>query len=197
MYPAGTIIDTRTKYSVTVTLRIERFFTSLLESFLHLSNDSIQMLEDEEEYVNFFMTCRPNYVRSLHRAQEVTAIISFEAEEKYLAQSFADSLRLYVFGNRGTSMYNKGQIPTEFLGFDMELDFDDSEMRKSLSIDIFGYGLGLNKVGSETLVATSLDEFIQVMRFAFDSMTKTNSDEYQAGMVYGMEVVPWSDNVIF
>ncbi len=197
------LTDTKAKYSVVVTMRIERFFTSLLESYLHLSKDSRKMLEDEE-FVNFFMTCGPTYVRSLQRAQEVTAIITFEAEDKYIAQDFAASLRLYVFGNRGRAMQDSHgqQMPSDLYGgFDMDLDFDDSEIRKSLSIEILGYGLGLNKIGSETLVAASLNEFNQVMRYAFNSMTKTTNvqdvQQQQAGMVYGMEVVPFTDNSEF
>lgn len=194
----GITIDPRTKYSVVVTLRIERFFTSLLETSLHLSDDAMQMLQDEE-YINFFMACGPNYVRSLQRAQEVTAIITFESDDEHMAREFASSLRLYVFGNRGRAMYDRDQIPSEFYGFDMDFEFDDEDIRKSLSIEILGYGLGLNNAGSETLVSTSLDEFNQVMRFAFDSMTKptTEDSQQQAGMVYGMEVVPWSDNSEF
>ena len=65
-----------------------------------------------------------------------------------------------------------------------------------LEIDIKGYGMGLNQEGSETMVATNLEEYQAVMRFAFRSMT-VNEDAHNIGMVYGMEVVPWVNNVAF
>ncbi len=42
---------------------------------------------------------------------------------------------------------------------------------KSLEIKILGFGLGLNKVGSTTLVTNSLEEFDQVMKYAFQVST--------------------------
>jgi len=35
------------------------------------------------------------------------------------------------------------------------------------------------------------------MKFAFNSMTRGNDASAQTGMVYGMEVVPWTENTIF
>lgn len=193
------------KYVVAATMKIDRFFSSLLEDNGKLSYDAMKMLENEE-YLNFFTACGPNYVRSLHRAQEVTAIFRFEASDAFEAQSFADLLKLYVHGNRGNMISAKRQageapIEVELNRFDMDFDFDFEKIRQSLSIEIFGYGLGLNGSGSKTLVATSLDEFNEVMRFAFLSMTKVNNDsssnENQSGIVHSIEVVPWADNSEF
>lgn len=182
------------KHSVVATMRLERFFSSVWESGATLSEDASKMLDDEE-FINFFMSCGPSYVRSLQRAQEVTAIISYEAEDDMEARKFANMLRLFVYGNRGGPPKNEDDPSTGF----PPLDFDASDIMKTLSIEILGYGLGLNKVGSETLVATSLNEFNDVMKFAFDSMTKNNETETssQTGVVYNMEVVPWADNAEF
>ena len=65
-----------------------------------------------------------------------------------------------------------------------------------MSITIFGYGLGLNSEGSSTLVSTTLEEYADVMKFAFQSFT-TGEDAQNVGMVYGMEIVPWVDNTAF
>ena len=187
------------RYSVAVTMRLESLSSSIQENESSMAKDAVRMLEDEE-YVNFFMSCGPNYVRSIQRAQEVTSIISYEAIDDYTAQRFADALKLYVYGNRGDSMRERSRsqrIPMDFTGFNLDLDFDYSDIRKSLSIEILGFGLGLNSDGSSTLVATSLDEFNQVMRFAFDSMTKNESMGRGTGMIYGMEVIPWTDNAEF
>ena len=180
-------------YSVVVTMRLERFFSSVWESGASLTEDATKMLDDEE-FINFFMACGPSYVRSIQRAQEVTAIISFKSEDPLETEEFTNMLRLYVHGNRG----GPGVNGTEGTGFP-PLTFDASDILRTLSVEIIGFGLGLNKVGSETLVATSLGEFNDVMKFAFDSMTKNSETENnsQTGMIYSMEVVPWADTSEF
>ena len=65
-----------------------------------------------------------------------------------------------------------------------------------MTIKIRGYGLGLSQEGSDTLYATSLDEFEAVMKFGFKTMTQLE-DNFNIGMVYGMEVVPWVHNTGF
>ena len=94
----------------------------------------------------------------------------------------------------------------------MSFKFDDRTcIHKSLSFEILGYGLILDHDGSEALLATSVDDFIKIMRFGFDSMVKTktieqdpatNNEETSSyssftepgGLVYKVEVVPWSEN---
>ncbi len=193
MVSDGELVQNK-RYSAVVTMRLESFFSSITENESSLSLDAKRMLENEE-YVNFFTACGPNYVRSIYRAKEVTSIISFEAYDEYAAQTFADALRLYVHGNRGDSQLD--DISLDFTGFNFDLDFDVSDIRKSLSIETYGFGLGLNAGGSDTLVSTSLDEFNEVMRFAFDTMTKSESNGKDIGMIYGIEVMPWADNSEF
>lgn len=171
-------------YTLAATMRLERFFSSIWESSAPINDNARKMLEDQE-YVNFFMACGPNYVRSFQRAQEVTGIIKFSSEDTTKVHQFANLVRLYVQGNQDVAA----------------LIFDNDQFADILStiyIEIMGFGLGLNNDGQETLVATSFEEFNNVMSFAFDSMTKNNStentDAAMSGMISKMEVVPWSDN---
>jgi hypothetical protein len=71
-----------------------------------------------------------------------------------------------------------------------------ASVNSSLRIKIQAFGIGLNQGGSETLVASSIQEYNEVMKFSFKSMTQ-NEDATNIGMVYGMEVVPWVNNVAF
>jgi len=71
-----------------------------------------------------------------------------------------------------------------------------SLINTSLMITIVGYGLGLGTEGSSTLVSTNLEEYQDVMKFAFKSFTQ-NYDSHNIGMVYGFEIVPWVDNTSF
>ena len=185
------------KYTIAVTMRVERSFATLLENKSCLSPAASNMIE-KEEYTSFFMTCGPNYVRSLHRAQEVTAIFSFAGADQRMAEKFAEAIRLYVYGNRGESVNSMNRRnEADIIGFDLDRSFSDTDIIKSLSIELIGYGLGLNKIGTESLATTSLDEFNLVMRYAFDSMIKTNHTDTQSGMVYGMEVSPWANHLEF
>lgn len=196
---SSTIISTPTKrrYTIAVTMRVERNFSTIVENKAPLSPAASRMIE-MEEYVSFFMTCGPNFVRSLHRAQEVTAIFTFTGEDQRMAERFAETVRLYVYGNRGESMKSiSSHNRADIIGFDLDRSFTNTDIMKSLSIELIGYGLGLNKGGLESLATTSLDEFNVVMRYAFDSMIKTNHTDTQSGMVYEMEVFPWANNLEF
>jgi len=82
--------------------------------------------------------------------------------------------------------------------FDTEIDASAQfkASASSLRIKILGFGLGLNQEGSQALVATSMDQYNEVLKFAFTSMTQDNEGSNH-GMIYGMEVVPWVDNTSF
>ena len=208
------------KYTAAVTMKVDRYASSITENDIHLTNDAVQLLL-REEYLNFFMACGPNYVRSLHRAQEVTAIFAFEAIERDAAVAFVKALKSYVNGvstannnikqkHHTLHEHDKHDHPhqPEFkLPNDDEGDF--THILNTLSIEISAYGLGLNKNGKEALVATSLDEFNQVMKFALDSMINFPSNKekinrngilistLELGVIHEMEVAPWVDNAEF
>ena len=74
--------------------------------------------------------------------------------------------------------------------------FLSESINKSLRIKIAGWGCGLTQEGSETFVASSLQDFEDVMEFAFKTMT-TNEAPLNIGMVYGIEVLPWVHNISF
>ena len=185
-----------TLHSAVVTMRIERFHSSVWESSASLMSDAGLMLKDEE-FVNFFLTCGPNYIRSIERVQEVTALFTYTAADASHASSFNRALKLYIHGNR----YGEEDESTT-TDFPI-LDFDSSEILSSLSVEITGFGLGLNLNGDDSLVATGLSEFSDAMKFAFDSMTKNeehvdeNSSQMHTGMISKIEVVPWADNAEF
>ena len=166
---------------VIATMRIERYYASLKEEVSPLSPDAATLLENQD-YIGFFKSCGPNYVRGIRRAQELTAIFKFHSSSRETASEFAANLKVSGWGQSVEADFSK---KAKF-----------SSINSSLEIKILGYGLGLNQEGSETLVATSLDEYNKVMNFAFKSFTQ-NEDSHNIGMVYGMEVVPWVDNTAF
>ena len=176
-------IKSRTRM-VVATMRIERYYASLKEEVSPLS-PAAEILLDKQDYIGFFKSCGPNYVRGIRRAQELTAVFKFHSSSRELATEFASTLKAKSKAPAGPSVSAGASAKAKF-----------SSINNSLEIVINGYGLGLNQDGSQTLVATSLDEYNKVMEFAFKSFTQ-NEDSSNIGMVYGIEVVPWVDNTAF
>lgn len=158
-------------------MKLERYYSSVREEVSPLSDDALTLL-DSQDYVGFFKACGPNYVRGIRRAQEVTAIFTFRSNSDYESNSFFREVRRNSY--RSTTRSSSSNY----------------SFSKEININILGWGLGLNQEGSDTLVASSLNEYLQVMKFAFRSMTQ-NRDSHHIGMVYGIEVVPWVDNSSF
>ena len=163
-------------------MRIERYYSSVKEDKSKLADDATLLLQ-RQDYVGFFKACGPNYVRGIRRAQEVTAMFKFTSTSEERASEFTEKLKSSKFDNDTASS-------------DVSRQSKYAAMNSSLSITIVGYGLGLTEDGSETLIATTLKEFNQVMRFAFNTMTKSKNSHH-IGMVYGIEVAPWVENVQF
>lgn len=166
---------------VVTTMRIERKYSSIKEEIYPMSDDTINLLE-KQDYNSFFKSCGPNYVRSIHRVQEVTSIFKFHTTSRDLAQEFSAGLKVQGWGsNVDHSFFAKKKF---------------KPIVRSMEIKILGFGLGLNKDGLNTLVTTSLDEFNKVMQFVFKSIMRTE-DTSNIGIVYGVELVPWVDNPAF
>ena len=170
-----------TTQNVIASMTIERYYSSVKEEVSPLADDAFTLLESQD-YVGFFKACGPNYVRSIRRVQEVHAVFKFSTTSSETASSFAASLKVSTPAGGAEG------------GFSASSKF--ASATSSLTINILGYGMGLSADGSETMVATSISEYKDVMIYSFKSFTQ-NEDSYNIGMVYGMEVVPWVNNVAF
>jgi len=169
-------------HTVVTTMRIERYYSSVKEDASSLSDDAKTLL-DEKDYVGFFKACGPSYVRSIRRAQEVTAIFTFTSNDSSVVANMKGNIEAIVYGQKFSASASSSKRVEKSMS--------------TLKIKIVGFGLGLDKDGSETLVATSLEEYNAVMSFAYNSMTRGNQGSAQTGMVYGIEVVPWVNNPSF
>lgn len=150
-----------------------------------LTSDA-QILLERQDYIGFFKACGPNFIRGIRRAQEVSANLTFESSSDESATQYKNAVAT-----------TRWSTPTWYQGAKGK---DSSESMKtesnSLSIDIVGFGLGLSYEGSETFVARSIEEYLNVMKFAFRSMTSFKGS-YDVGMVYGFEVTPWVESIAF
>ena len=176
-----TTTEASTTHYVISSMRVERYYASVKEEVSKLTPAATTLLE-RRDYIGFFKACGPNYVRSIRRVQEVTAMFKFESSNTDTAQEFASSLQTTSLSGEGT------ETVTSSSKFE--------SITSSMEIKIVGFGLGLTKEGGDTLMATSLAEFNGVMKFAYNVMTKA-PDAHHIGMVYGIEVVPWVENAEF
>ena len=172
------VLDTATINMVVSTMRIDRYYSSVREELSPLSTSALKLL-DNEDFIGFFKSCGPTYVRSIRRAQEMTAIFKFKADSATAAKDFASGLKKKI--TRGPKESSSSTDPT---------------ISKSLIIKISGFGLGLNVQQSNTLVSTNIEEFNEIMKFAYVAFT-TTEDTQHIGMVFGIEIVPWVDNTEF
>ena len=170
---------------ISATMRIERYYSSVREEVSPLSPDAATLLE-RQDYVGFFKACGPTYTRGIRRAQEVTALFQYRSSSRETASQFSTSMM--------TASWVATTATAASSNFSSKSKFKTCS--SSLQIKIMGWGMGLSQEGSETLVATNLQEYNQVMIFAFRSFTQLE-DSKHIGMVYGIEVVPWVHNVAF
>ncbi len=179
------------RHMVVTIMNIDRYYSSVREEVSPLSPDATTLL-DRQDWIGFFKACGPNYVRGIRRRQEITAIFRFEATTVDLARQYAASLKTTSWS------WSWRTLTTTNRNSEYRSSYDEkySEINQSLEITILGYGLGLNDDGSGTLVANSLEEYSEAMKYAFKSFTQTK-DSYNVGMVYGIEVLPWVDNSSF
>ena len=166
---------------ITASMKIQRYYSSVREELSPLSEDALTLL-DSQDYIGFFKSCGPNYVQSIRRTQELTAIFKFTASGTAVTTEFSASI--------------KGEGARRSISASVSSNSKFSSAKSSLKIIILGFGLGLNNEGSSTLVSTSLEEYNEVMKFGFISFTQSE-DSHNIGMVYGIEIVPWVDNTAF
>ena len=182
------------------TMRIERYYSSVREEVSPLTPSAKSILE-REDYVGFFKACGPNYTRGIRRTQEVTAIFQYQSSSVETSRQYASavqrrkdtkswSLRI----GRGGGFRRSSRTETSSNSYGSKSKF--KAINNSLRITIIGFGLGLSQEGSDTMVATTMQQHDQVMNFAFNAMTR-NQDAHHVGMVYGIEIVPWVHNIAF
>jgi len=172
------------KHFIIATMRTQRYYSSVDEVHSELSADAKTLLESGQ-FMSFFQACGPNYIRSVRRAAEITAIFEYESTEGTSNSDFESSLKMDIqglVGSRDSSNLEKSA----------SMKVMSSALKSSLTISVRAFGLGLNNDGASSLQARSMDDFKNVMDFAFQSMQQRG-----VGMVQGIEIVAWVDNPQF
>ena len=79
-------------------MRIERYYSSVREELSSLSDDALTLL-DRQDYIGFFKSCGPNYIRSIRRAQEITAIFEFNESSSEKSSEVAVKIQATTGGD--------------------------------------------------------------------------------------------------
>lgn len=166
------------RHYVVSTMRVERYYSSVQEAESPLTPDALAVI-NARDYVGFFKSCGPNYVKGIRRAQELSAVFIYTAPSTQLAREFASQLK------SATSVGKSKTDKAKYL-----------VINNSLEIKVLGFGLGLTKAKG-SLVASTLEEYEAMVKYAFKAMTQNEDPGKNAGMVYAIEVSPWVDNLSF
>lgn len=169
-----------TTHHVITKMKMERYYSSLDDRHAELAPEAKDLLSSPRyDTVGFFQACGGGFIRSIRRTAEVTAIFELSSTNVDSVMSAAADLQVKVFGMN----IGGGSLSIE----DHSLSSDTH-----MKIKIIAFGIGLNDQGANTLVARDFDDYKGAMDYAFKSMQ--NDD---VGMIQGIEVVPWVENLQF
>jgi hypothetical protein len=158
---------------------MERYYNSVDDTTAFLTKDAKELLTDKGDVVSFYQACGSGYIRSIRRTAEVTAIFKIDSSTEETAKSLAGSIGAGISG-----------VASVDVGF--KTNSTSFQKNEKIEIKIKAFGLGLNMEGADTMVARNQDDYMKAMNFAFKSMQNQN-----VGMIRGIEVVPWMDNLQF
>ena len=167
----------RKKHFISTRMSTERYYSSVDDTTASLTPDALDLLE-RGDMIGFFQACGSGYIRSIRRTAELAAVFEFESSSESASSDLAASLDITGFASSGGGSTS----------FKTTKESSDTKT----TIKIKGYGLGLNMDGADTLVAKDLEGYNAAVDYAFRSMQ--NED---VGMIQGVEVVSWMNNLQF
>ena len=161
----------KAKHFVSTRMATERYYASINEQTATLMPDALALIQ-RGDLIGFFQACGTGYIRSIRRTAELAAVFEYSSSSATLAKEMAAEI---TDASAESSASSK-----------------NTSSNSNRKITIKGFGLGLNSNGSDTLVANTLDEYHAAVKYAFRSMQETG-----VGMVHGVEVMSWMNNLQF
>ena len=171
-----------TNHHVLGTLRVDSYYASVDEGASLLSTPAQTLLKGND-ILGFFQSCGPAYIRSIGRRSTFLVIFTYTSKEGTKNSSFEAQLK--------AQLKKFGSSPGETnISAETKASFEAALKESKLRITVKSIGLGKSKDAS--LIATTFDEFHNVIKNGFIA----TQDEF-TGRVTSMEVVPWVENVQF
>ena len=174
----------RKTHYVSTRMATERYYSSIDDTTASLTPAALALVQ-RGDLVGFFQACGSGFIRSIRRTAEISAVFAFSSTSETTSSKMAAQLT----ASSGGGFFGGSDFSVS-AGADSLSDTRSTDT--SMNIKIRGFGLGLNDAGAETLVATTLEDYHDALAFAFRSM---QSDE--VGMIHGVEVVSWMNNLQF
>jgi len=167
----------RKKHFLSTRMSTERYYSSIDDTTASLTPDAVALLE-RGDMIGFFQACGSGYIRSIRRTAELAAVFEFESSSEQASKDLAASVDISNFKYSGSTSTSS------------KTSKESSDTKTTIKIK--GFGLGLNMDGADTLVAKDLEGYDAAVKYAFKSMQ--NDD---VGMIQGIEVVSWMNNLQF
>jgi len=177
---------TSKKTSLIVTkMAMERYYDSLDDTTAKLTPHAMSLIR-KGDIIGFYQACGTGYIRSIRRTNEVAAVFTLTSTSSQELEDFTSS-----FGAGGGGTYYGISADVDVKGKHSSTS-SKKQSDFQMKIEIQAFGIGLNKEDDQALLATDLKQYHAAMEYAFRSMQSED-----IGQVFGIEVVPWTDNLQF
>uniref|UniRef100_A0A7S1BSS8 MACPF domain-containing protein n=1 Tax=Corethron hystrix TaxID=216773 RepID=A0A7S1BSS8_9STRA len=180
------------KYMV-ASMKADLYYNSVDEGSSIFSNDAMTVLS-RGDFIGFLQSCGPNYIRSIRRSKELTAVFSHNDSSTQSSEGVNSSLEVAVTDiTRSTKCSflfrcsTRRSTSSSSFATENQRKLTKKSFTASLEIKIYGFGLRFYHSSIGTLVAKSFNDYDQVMSYGFDSMLHPSS-----GVVQSIEIVPWA-----
>ena len=166
-------------------MAMERFYESIDDRTATLTPNAMSLIK-KKDLIGFFQACGSGFIRSVRRTNEIAAVFTFTSSStatlEKSAQEFGGSVGASAWGVSAEASASHGSHKVDF----------SEETDLEIKIEIQAFGLGLNKKNASTLVARDMEAYYKALDYAFESFQGQS-----IGIVKGIEVVPWVDNLQF
>uniref|UniRef100_A0A7S1FUM5 Uncharacterized protein n=1 Tax=Corethron hystrix TaxID=216773 RepID=A0A7S1FUM5_9STRA len=167
--------DTKT-HSIMGVLTVDRYHSSLDENGSELSMAAKELIK-RDEFIGFFKTCGPGFIRSLRRQAMMMAMFDYESTEN----------------TSNTNVYMKLSANDPIRAASVEGNFTEkkNQLMQSLKITIRATGIGL--LGGEgSLTPRTMEQYSETMDYVFKSIQRSD-----VGNVVSVEVVSYINSPNF
>jgi len=171
-------INKRIQYGILV-FTIDKYYSSIDETNESFTKDALDLL-NKSKWTTFITICGPSYIRSVNRKSGMVSLFSVLIDSDNASQEQMDAIKNSI----------QGVSPVAGENDDKGLNLATSS---SLSIDLTSFGLSMRgEQNNVILSAKTLKDFSTAASNAFLLMKNPKS-----GVVTGIEVIPWSNNINF
>jgi len=168
----------RKKHFLSTRMSTERYYSSIDDTTASLTPDALALVE-RGDMIGFFQACGSGFIRSIRRTAELAAVFEFESTSSKTSKEMAASVKVSGWAVASAEVSSSSKTSKE-----------SSDTKTTIKIK--GFGLGLNLDGADTLIAKDLEGYHAAVNFAFKSMQNDG-----VGMIQGVEVVSWMNNLQF